>query len=198
MTLNIDDVEFRVLCDEEINVFNNDGIDDTNDDQEGYSTLNVQVSTNQEDDELRYIRIRLYTEDAIRFIYEIVINQDVFNKFKTEQELDFEFDEFPNVLQRILKQLNKDFESEEGYKAVIETSDDYCVLSFQQALEYCTTEIFKFHIKLSTRLEVLSQQRYDDLCRRVEQARTQLKDLVKRIRRQDPKILNDFRITFLD
>ena len=150
--------------------------------------LHIAVSIDQTDDQLNAVNIRFTSGDDIRYLFEGEYTEESFEKMKTDQELEIDFNDFPNVLQEVLDKVPDE------YKATIKLHDEghKVTLALQQELEFCTTDIFTFTLDLASaeRIEKVSQERYNELLKQYQQISTQYKDMVKRIKRQDPKILD--------
>ena len=195
------DQDYSLLFEKEIEIIvegeNEEKENSENEEEEDIvqtSQLHIQVSIKQTDDNLEGVRIRFFSQEDIRFLYERIFHEDEFNQFKTDQELDIDFGDFPNVLEEVLSNVSR--ESEEGsYKAILRTEGDDVVLCLQQDLELCTTDIFTFKLPFCKpeRIEQVSQQRYDELIKQYNEVATQYKDMIKRIKRQDPKVLAGFK-----
>lgn len=163
---------------------------------EEYNRLKIQVSVKQVDEDVDEIKICLYDSDNLFFLYEGNMTKDEFEKFKNEQELEIDFNDFPNVLQEVLSNIPEDI-VEGSYVAVLKpATDDQVQFIVKQDLDVCTTEIFNIKLQQPDfeRLRKVSQQRYNEISKRDTAIRIQYKDLIKRIRRQDPKILQDFKV----
>ncbi|EAY21836.1 hypothetical protein TVAG_248950 [Trichomonas vaginalis G3] len=194
------DEEFELFFDQDVPIENrlDQSPEEAEEDEPGdeYTNFSIVVNLKQTEDEAEAIKIQLYSKDVLSFLYEGEMSKEDFESFKAEQELDIDFNDFPNVLQEVLGQINEDIE-ENGYNArLIPDGEDACHLIIKQDLDLCTTEIF--NIKLvgadQERIRKVSQARYNELSKRDNALRTQYKDLIKRIRRQDPKILQDFKL----
>ena len=150
--------------------------------------LHIAVSIDQTDDQLNAVNIRFTSGDDIRYLFEGEYTEESFEEMKTDQELEIDFNDFPNVLQEVLDKVPDE------YKATIKLHDEghKVTLALQQELEFCTTDIFTFTLDLASaeRIEKVSQERYNELLKQYQQISTQYKDMVKRIKRQDPKILD--------
>ncbi|EAY08450.1 hypothetical protein TVAG_355090 [Trichomonas vaginalis G3] len=192
--------EYAVFFDQDVPIENrlDESPEEAERDEPGeeYTNFSIVVSLKQTKDEVEAIKIQLYSKDVLSFLYEGEMPKEDFETFKAEQELDIDFNDFPNVLQEVLGQINEDIE-ENGYNArLLSGGENECRLIIKQDLDLCTTEIF--NIKLlgadAERIRKVSQERYNELSKRDNNLRIQYKDLIKRIRRQDPKILQDFKL----
>ncbi|EAY10546.1 hypothetical protein TVAG_184480 [Trichomonas vaginalis G3] len=193
--------EFEIFFDQDVPIENrlDASPEEVEKDEPGeeFTNFSIVVYLKQTDDEVDAIKIQLYSKDVLSFLYEGEMSKEDFETFKSEQELDIDFNDFPNILREVLGQINEDIE-ENGYNArLIPDEENSCRLIIKQDLELCTTEIF--NIKLTgagnERIRKVSQTRYNELSKRDNALRTQYKDLIKRIRRPDPKILQDFKLS---
>ena len=138
--------------------------------------------------------MRFTSGNDIQFLYEKEYDAEAFEALKTDQELEIDFNDFPNILQEVLDKVP------DTYTAKVyqheNDSQSYLTLKIQQDLELCTQDIFTFDLPLASveRIKQVSQDRYNKLRSQYQSISTQYQDMVKRIKRQDPKILSSFRI----
>ena len=190
------DAGFTLLFDKEISYeLPSEGQEEEDSETVKSGKVNVQVHIKQNDDNLEAVRLRFLSKDDIRYLYEKVYDSEEFESIKEGQELNIEFNDFPNALEEVLEQVTED--GEEGYKAVMiqNEEEEKAELVLQQDLDLCTTDIFKFELEACPRerVEKISQERYNELCKQYDEIATKYKDMIKRIKRQDPKILSTFK-----
>lgn len=167
------------------------------------TNFSIQLSIKQTDDELEAIRIQIYSKDNINFLFKGNLTAEEFEEFRKEQELEIDFNDFPNVLQEVLSQVNVDIIENEGYNAILQPdteNSEAARLIVKQDLELCTTEIFNIKLEQATAEEMryIAQDRYNRLNKKFDQVKTNYKDLMKRINRQDPSILRNFKSAFAE
>jgi hypothetical protein len=188
--------EYSLLFKTDLEIINeingNEGDSDT-----AESILAVEVfSKMDENDQLDSLRIRFFSNEQISFVFEHTFTKENYEEFKKDQQLEVEFDEFPNVLEEVLSNVSLTDDSSETYHAILKSEgDDKVSLSILQELELCTTDIFKLDLEKckSDRIVEISQKRYDELTKEYQKVCIQYKDMIKRIKRQDPDILKNFK-----
>ena len=195
-----EDENFTLLFSKEISVVNKDNqneVETENEEEEEKgvdSDLIIEVYIQQTEDNLEAVKMRFLSKDDLRFLFEKVYRPEDFDEIKKEQELEFDFGDFPNVLEEILGFVTAHSENE-NYKAIWNTEGNQGILIIEEDLDLCVTEIFNFRLDQCSveRIKRVSQDRYNELNHKYQELMTQYKDMVKRIKRQDPKILATFR-----
>ena len=174
------------------------------------------IFVRQDNDVLESVRFQLSDDKRLNFLYEADYNDEQFNAIKQEQGLEIEFDDFPNVIRQLVttvtkqdnnelnegdykisfKEKNGDDESQDSDQEnedEDETIKRYFIIS--QKLEFCNVEIFKlvFHACDAGRIGLISQSRYNEISQKLKDIDREYKDIYKRLQRQAPKILSDFK-----
>ncbi|OHT01761.1 hypothetical protein TRFO_31273 [Tritrichomonas foetus] len=175
------------------------------------------IFVRQDNDVLESVRFQISDDKRLNFLYEADYDLDSFQSIKEEQELEIEFDDFPNVIRQLISTIIKqgtDELNEGDYKASFkdrledeenedsenqeeeqdgESKTRYLVIS--QRLEFCSVAIFTlvFHECDNARVEHISQYRYDEISQKLKAVETEYKDIYKRIQRQAPKLLQDYK-----
>ena len=197
------DENFTLLFRKEISIINREGNENEEEEDNGGneeeekqedSDLIIEVYIQQTEDNLEAVKMRFLSKDDLQFLFEKVYKSEDFASIKTEQELEFDFGDFPNVLEEILGFVTKD-SINDNYKAIFRVNGRQGELVIQEDLELCVTEIFNFKLDQCSveRIKKVSQDRYNEYAHKYQELMTQYKDMVKRIKRQDPKILSTFR-----
>ena len=174
------------------------------------------ILVRQTDDILESVRFQIANDKELDFLYEATYNQESFDAMKRRQHLDIDFNDFPNVVRQLVGTVVKQDESEmeDGeYKVSFKESDDplsedeepepeqaegelgRCFFIVYQRLEFCRVQIMKivFNEADRERVDRISQARYDEVAAKFKAVETEYKDIYKRIQRQAPKILADFK-----
>lgn len=174
------------------------------------------IFVQQDNDVLTSVRFQLSDDRELDFLYESDYDVDRFNQIKEEQNLEIEFDDFPNVIRQLITTINNqdsDELNEGDYKLSFKDHDTsgedheneeqnneeeedlkvrYFIIS--QKIEICVVEIFKlvFVECAGDKVQKISQSRYDDITEKLRLVDTELKDIKKRLQRQAPKILQEY------
>lgn len=172
----------------------------------------------QDNDVLTSVRFQLSDDRELDFLYEADYDADRFQQIKDEQNLEIDFDDFPNVIRQLITTINNqdlDELNEGDYKLSFKDHDTsgedhendsaeqgneeeedlkvrYFIIS--QKIEICVVEIFKlvFVECAGEKVQRISQSRYDDITNDLKLVDTELKDIKKRLQRQAPKILQEY------
>ena len=175
------------------------------------------IFVKQDNDVLNTVRFQLSDDKRLDFLYESDYDLDAFEAIKHEQNLEIEFDDFPNVIRQLITTIikqGKDELDEGDYKVSFKdhvTNEDgdievehdeeegslkvrYLIIS--QRLEFCSVEIFRLTFVEcdNDKTERISQYRYDEIAQKLKEVQTEFKDTFKRIQRQDPKILRGYQL----
>ncbi|KAK8891212.1 hypothetical protein M9Y10_028418 [Tritrichomonas musculus] len=177
----------------------------------------------QDNDVLTSVRFQLSDDQELDFLYEADYDSERFEQIKQEQNLEIEFEDFPNVIRQLITTINNQGtdELEEGdYKLSFKDHDTsgedqennsvdqneeeeeelkvrYFIIS--QKIEICVVEIFKlvFVECAGEKVQRISQSRYDEISAQLKLVDTELKDIKKRLQRQAPKLLQEYQSTIL-
>ena len=166
--------------------------------EKSVDTLHVSCSILQNEDELKSVALRFTSGNDIQFLFEAEYDEKAFETLKTDQDLEIDFNDFPNILQEVLEKVPNTYTAKTHQYDKDERS--YLRLKIQQDLELCTQDIFTFDLPLATveRIKQVSQDRYNAYRERYQKVWVQYQDMIKRIKRQDPKILTSFRVQEVD
>lgn len=176
------------------------------------------ILVRQTDDVLESVRFQLSNNKDLDFLYESTYSEEEFNEMKQEQDLEIQFADFPNVIRQLIntcvKQDESDVEAKEKqFKVSLkdkdpesqeddqdehneeESSPETRYFLISQRLDFTSVIIFNLIFKRceENRVERISQHRYDDLSKKLQAASTEYKDMLKRLQRQAPKILQGFK-----
>ncbi|OHT15378.1 hypothetical protein TRFO_14130 [Tritrichomonas foetus] len=180
------------------------------------------IFVHQDNDVLNAVRFQISDDKRLNFLYEADYDAEAFEAIKEKQGLEIEFDDFPNVIRQLISTIIRqgtDELNEGDYKASFkdhveseepeeeeedhqeeegETKTRYFLIS--QRLEFCSVEIFRlrFHECDNEKVEKISQYRYDEISQKLKAVETEYKDIYKRLQRQAPKILQDYKPSQLD
>lgn len=176
-----------------------------------YETV-FKIYVKQNNDELESVLFELSDDKCLDFLFQSRYNKEKFEELKEEQSLEIEFDDFPNVIRQVITVINKqdpDDKSEGRYKVSFKKDEeaqeegseeeeefiDCRFLIISQYLEFCPVEIFKLTFeKCSDELvHQISQSRYDEISQKLKAVQTEYKDILKRIQRQAPKLLDGYK-----
>lgn len=179
------------------------------------------IFVRQNDDVLEAVRFQLAKDDELNFLYECTYTEEDFEKMRDEQDLEIDFNDFPNVVRQLVATIVKSQElgmMKSEYKASFndhddpksedeeaeedETKpeeDDGSVKRFfivYQRLEFCKVPIFKLTFKECAieRIEKIAQARYDEIAAQFKAVDTEYKDIYKRIERQCKGLLVGLKI----
>lgn len=179
------------------------------------------ILVRQTDDVLESVRFQIANDKELDFLYESTYDEESFNAMKDRQHLEIDFSDFPNVVRQLVATIVKQDEAqiEDGeYKASFKDKDEpqsdesgeeaneeeeaaggqgrRCFFIVYQRLEFCRVQIFKlvFTEAERERVQRISQARYDEVASKLKAVETEYKDIYKRIQRQAPKILADFKL----
>lgn len=176
-----------------------------------YETV-FKIYVKQNNDELESVLFELSDDKRLDFLFRSVYDKEKFENLKEEQNLEIEFDDFPNVIRQVITVINKqdpDDKSEGKYKVSFkseesqeqegdeeeEESFDSRYLIISQYLEFCPVEIFKLTFERCSEdiVQRISQSRYDEISQKLKAVQTEYKDIIKRLQRQAPKIYADLK-----
>lgn len=186
--------------------------DDTEENQKiPYETV-FKIYVKQNNDELESVLFELSDDKCLDFLFQSRYNKEKFEELKDEQNLEIEFDDFPNVIRQVITVINKqdpDDKSEGRYKVSFKANEeqepqdeneeeeaiDDRFLIISQYLEFCPVEIFKLTFERCSDelVHQISQSRYDEISQKLKAVQTEYKDILKRLQRQAPKILEDYK-----
>lgn len=180
------------------------------------------ILVRQTDDILESVRFQIANDKELDFLYESTYDEQSFEAMKDRQHLEIDFSDFPNVVRQLVATIVKQDEAnmEDGeYKASFKDRDEpqsdesgeeaspeeedagagpgrKCFFIVYQRLEFCRVQIFKlvFTEAERERVQRISQARYDEVASKLKAVETEFKDIYKRIQRQAPKILADFKL----
>lgn len=85
------------------------------------------IFVRQTDDILEAVRFQLSKDDELNFLYECTYTEKEFKKMRREQQLDIDFNDFPNVVRQLVATIVKGKElgnEESQYKASFKDYDD--------------------------------------------------------------------------
>ncbi|KAH0795791.1 hypothetical protein GPJ56_000292 [Histomonas meleagridis] len=170
----------------------------------------LQILIKQNDESLESVRFQLYDETQLDFLFESSYFEEDFQKMKEKQDLEIDFMDFPNVIRQLLNKINIDSKSAaiSQYKISLTNIDDNedeeetydsnerkFFLKISQRLEFCTVELFKIVLSECTpdRIEKVAQYRYNQLAQKLKAIQIEYNDFYKRVQRQSPKALVDFK-----
>jgi hypothetical protein len=166
----------------------------------------------QREDTLESVRFQFSDEEELGFLYEGTYDLARFNTMKEEQALEFDFGDLANVVRQLLGQLPQDVNldgQDTPYKAVfkigeepppIEEEDDeplpplnVFVISQLLNLRKVPLLTLDFDQCPPERSTAVSQARYNESVAKLKELKTEYTDIVKRLERQAPKILQSFK-----
>lgn len=156
------------------------------------------IFVKQDDDVLNSVRLQLSDDQRLDFLYEADYGSEEFERLREEQQLEIEFDDFPNVIRKLMTtiiQQGDDTLNEGDYKiAFKDTDSDGICLIISQKIDICTVEIFRLEFIQITgeRVQKIAQSRFDDISKKLKAIEIEYKDTIKRIERQAPKLIHNY------
>jgi hypothetical protein len=174
------------------------------------------ICIRQTDDVLQAVHFQISDDKELDFLYESTYTAREFQEMKTRQSLEIDFVDFPNVVRQLVANVVRQGERHDEvaeYEISFKTRDDprtdddlqatgpaeedprirYFII--YQRLEFCRVPISKLRFTQCDdwRAGQISQRRYDELSAKLKAVETEFKDIYKRLQRQAPKILSDFK-----
>lgn len=165
-------------------------------------TVTFIILVQQEGDSLKKVRLQLRAESRLDFLFETEIDEETFNHIKGEQDYEFDFVDFPNILRRVIGDTLKAraAESDENkidisLEANEEEDGDFTFL-ITQALDFCDTELFHFDFQRieQQRLVAITRQRYQEVSDKLKNLQTEYRDMCKKAQRQWPDLVKTIKL----
>ena len=108
--------------------------------------IRLRVMTYKEDTILKQIKFEILDDSDLYYFVESIINEEKFEQLKKENQLNIDFDSFPNEVRFMLD----DSQTTGGETKIIfiEENDGSGVMQFSQALELKSVEVLKINFEM--------------------------------------------------
>lgn len=162
----------------------------------------VQIGEKRENNQLKSLFFRIYSDDNIYFVFERVFTQESYQKIKEKYQLDVEFENFVSFISEITEYLEPGAHNPHKYSVFISNKFsrpiyNHIIFLISQELSIVNTVLFAAPFPKTSKKQILKfvQRRYDKIHRGLMESRKCFEYIVTETNKRSPYILRDFPVS---